>query len=200
VGAGSVVVTGPGELEARNGVKRILHAAAVVGQVRVGFRPIHGLGSCVGHVLEKAASLSDVPIRSVLFPLMGTGTARGALERRAREIIGAAVDHFVNHPDSAVDAVYFLAWKQDELRTCLQVLDQDVRLARPGAGAAKRGARRATRKKAARKKTPRKKALRKKAPRKKTLRKAVRKKTARKKTARKKTARKKTARKKRPRR
>lgn len=128
VGPGSVLVTGSGELEKTNGVKRIFHAASVIGQVRVGFKPIPNLRVCVERVLERTNALTDVEIRSILFPLMGTGTARGALEIGARELIGAAVSYFRNNPRCKLEKVYFLTWTQAELRVCRQILQQDPRL------------------------------------------------------------------------
>lgn len=130
VNPGSVIVTTAGRLRQRNGVKRIFHVASVIGQVRVGYRPVPDLGACVERVLEKAASPENkrAGIRSILFPLIGTGTARGVREKRARELIGAAVSFFVNNPSASVDRVYFLTWTEAELDVCSRILEQDPRL------------------------------------------------------------------------
>ena len=106
----------------------------------MGFGPVHNLGACVERVLEKADSprLARVGVRSVLFPLMGTGTARGSLERKARELLDAAVAHFANYPASRVERVYFLNWTKDELDVCTRILQQDARLQRVASMAGKK--------------------------------------------------------------
>jgi O-acetyl-ADP-ribose deacetylase (regulator of RNase III) len=89
IDAGNVIVTGAGELEKTHGVKKIFHAASVSGQVGVGYKPIADIGMCVSNSLEKIDSdeFKDLDLRSILFPLMGTGQARGSLEEISKELI-----------------------------------------------------------------------------------------------------------------
>lgn len=122
----TVIVTGAGELERTNNVKRIFHAASVVGQVGMGYTPIADIGMCVRNALEKASSdeFRDVQLRSILFPLMGTGTGRGMLEEKAKELIYAAISFLEASPHCAIEKVYFLAWSDTELEVCQRILQE----------------------------------------------------------------------------
>jgi O-acetyl-ADP-ribose deacetylase (regulator of RNase III) len=124
VPAGEVVVTGAGELERSNGVKKIFHAASVIGEPCRGFRPIDDIGRCVRNALKKVDEdeLKDVELKSILFPLIGTGTGRGELEPKARILIENAISHLVSHPESKLQQVYFLAWSKKDLEVCQHIL------------------------------------------------------------------------------
>src|SRR5262249_32390682 len=95
VNPATVIATVAGELERRHSVKKIFHIASVIGQVGVGFTPIPGIGRCVSEALTLADSDDFVAmkLKSILFPLMGTGQARGSLERTAKELIEAAISY-----------------------------------------------------------------------------------------------------------
>ena len=75
---GEIMVTGAGELERTNGVKKIFHAAAVTGQVGIGYSPIADIGICVLNELAGADAdeFKGLELKSILFPLIGTGTAK----------------------------------------------------------------------------------------------------------------------------
>jgi len=77
---GIVIPTGAGELQKSHNVKRVFHAAAVLGQPGRGYAPISDINECVRNSLERAdsAELADEGLRSILFPLMGTGTSEEA--------------------------------------------------------------------------------------------------------------------------
>lgn len=122
----TVIVTGAGELELTHKVKRIFHAASVVGQVGMGYTPIADIGMCVRNALEKASSneFRDVQLRSILFPLMGTGTGRGMLEENAKELICAAISFLEANLHCAIEKVYFLAWSDTELEVCQRILQE----------------------------------------------------------------------------
>jgi O-acetyl-ADP-ribose deacetylase (regulator of RNase III) len=124
VPAGEVVVTGAGELERSNGVKKIFHAASVIGEPCRGFRPINDVGRCVRNALKKVDEdeLKDVELKSILFPLIGTGTGRGELEPKARILIENAISHLVSHADTKFQKVYFLAWSEKDLEVCQRIL------------------------------------------------------------------------------
>lgn len=95
VPAGEIIVTGAGELEQGNGVKKIFHAAAVTGQPAQGYTPIADIGVCVRNALCKADAdeFRTIQLESILFPLLGTGEAGGDLEQKARELIDTAIAH-----------------------------------------------------------------------------------------------------------
>jgi O-acetyl-ADP-ribose deacetylase (regulator of RNase III) len=112
---GHVIATGAGEL-ARQGVKRILHAAAVEGAVGGGYRPIQDVAQCVRNALEKAdQDLAAENLRSILFPLLGTGTGAGNADAIAKELLLAAITYLGDHPSSNMQTVAFLAQRRDQL-------------------------------------------------------------------------------------
>jgi O-acetyl-ADP-ribose deacetylase (regulator of RNase III) len=126
VPAGEIIVTGAGELERTHGVKKIFHAAAVTGQVGKGYTPIADIGMCVRNALQMADAeeLRSIELKSILFPLMGTGTARGDVEQKAKELIDAAISHLEAHPQCKIQRVYFLTWSEKDLEVCQHVLHE----------------------------------------------------------------------------
>ncbi len=126
VAPGEIVVTGAGELGRTHGVKKIFHAAAAIGQVGTGYTPISDLGMCVRNALDTADSdeLKGLELKSILFPLLGTGTARGDVQQKARELIHSAIFHLEAHPRCAIQQVFFLAWSEKDLEACQHVLHQ----------------------------------------------------------------------------
>jgi O-acetyl-ADP-ribose deacetylase (regulator of RNase III) len=119
----TVIVTGAGALEATNRVKKIFHAASVVGAPAEGFSPIAGIERCVTNALRKMDSpeCRDANLRTILFPLMGTGTGRGSLEEVAGKLIGCAVD-YLKQENTAVEKVFFIALTDRELAACRRIL------------------------------------------------------------------------------
>jgi len=118
----TVIATGSGELERSNDVKKILHAAAVHGQVGIGYQPIGNIQQCVSNALAKADSLNE-NLTSILLPLFATGMAEGDSESISSKLINEAVNYLQSHPDSKLKDVYFLAYTDEELEDCLKVLD-----------------------------------------------------------------------------
>jgi O-acetyl-ADP-ribose deacetylase (regulator of RNase III) len=118
---GEIVVTKAHGLEKTNGVKKIFHAASVVGQVGRGYVPIPEVADCVRNALVMADEdeFKDDNLRSILFPLLGTGTGRGELKQKATELITAAIDHLVKSPPCSIEQVYFLAWGEKDLEICM---------------------------------------------------------------------------------
>jgi O-acetyl-ADP-ribose deacetylase (regulator of RNase III) len=123
---GEIMVTGAGELERTNGVKKIFHAAAVTGQVGTGYSPIADIGICVRNalVMADADEFKGLELKSILFPLIGTGTARGELEKNAPQLINAAISYLETHPESRIERVYFVTWSEKELEVCQRVLQE----------------------------------------------------------------------------
>jgi len=123
---GTVIATGAGELERTHRVKKIFHAASVVGQVGKGYTPVADIGMCVRNALEIANSdeFENMNLKSILFPLIGTGTGRGKLEEKARELIDAALSHLEANPQCRIQRVYFLTWSDKELEVCQRILQE----------------------------------------------------------------------------
>lgn len=135
---GSVFWTGPGNL-ARRGVKAIAHVAAVGvrktenGEFIPGYVPVRDLGRCVTNVLDeieagqsllaRAGRLQWAPFRSVLFPLMGTGSARAEARVVSSALIATAIDHLRSKPSRFLERVLFLAYSDVDRDLCLAALD-----------------------------------------------------------------------------
>jgi O-acetyl-ADP-ribose deacetylase (regulator of RNase III) len=121
----TVLVTGAGELQRTHNVKKIFHVASVHGEVGVGYRPINNIEYCVTNALQKADAeeLEGLGLKSILFPLMGAGTAGGNLKETAERLLQAAISHMETAEDSAIEDVYFLAWTDIELDTCKAILE-----------------------------------------------------------------------------
>ncbi|MFJ1542256.1 macro domain-containing protein [Micromonospora chalcea] len=144
LGPGEVVVTGAGELARRNGVRFVIHAAAVHGAPGAGFQPVKEIGRSVANALTAAEELAhpESPA-TVLFPLLSCGEAGGEIAPTAQTLIHTAVNHLRSVPASRVGTVLFLAYTDTELRACLQALDQVPALSREapdsGSGQVRRG-------------------------------------------------------------
>jgi O-acetyl-ADP-ribose deacetylase (regulator of RNase III) len=126
IAPGTVIVTGSGEIEQTHGVKKIFHVASVVGQFGVGYAPIPDVGTCVRSCLKKAAAqeFQNLHIKSILFPLIGCGTARGNLEQLAPRLLWAAIAYLEENPKCELEKVYFLTWTDRELAVCRRILDE----------------------------------------------------------------------------
>jgi O-acetyl-ADP-ribose deacetylase (regulator of RNase III) len=124
VAPGSAFVTGSGALAETNNVRWIIHVAAVQGEPGEGFRQIRDVGVCVTNALAEADRLSrgDASIRSILFPLLGTGVAGGSVTTTATALVERAVDYLVATPDTRLCAIYFLGYTDVERATLEDVL------------------------------------------------------------------------------
>ena len=126
VSPGTVVLTESGELRQTHNVQIIAHAAAVQGQAGHGYKQIADVGSCVANclaALDKENSMRDSRLKSVVFPLMGTGQGRAEVETTVRTLLTAAIEYLQAHRDSSVKLVYFLAYTDFELGICAGVFD-----------------------------------------------------------------------------
>jgi O-acetyl-ADP-ribose deacetylase (regulator of RNase III) len=120
VPAGTAVVTGAGGLETHNGVRHVVHVAAVRGEPGEGYRPVADLGRCVTNVLLTVEELSGVA--TILFPLLGAGVAGGAAGPIARTMIGAILDHATGRRTSRLTTVCLLASTAPERDACRRVM------------------------------------------------------------------------------
>lgn len=130
---GAVIPTGSGQLQASNNVKKIFHAASVTGQPGRGYMPITDINECVRNALELADSLNKdgEHLRSILFPLMGTGTTRLSAQGIANLLIDTAVSYLVENPQSKIEKVYFLAYNEQDLELCNHTFRNDPRIITP---------------------------------------------------------------------
>lgn len=129
---GSVFVTGAGELLKTHNVSYVLHVASVHGEPGVGFRSvqIESLGHCVRNVLTEAELLAreNSNVHSVLFPLLGTGMGKAAIEPAATVQVEAAISYLESVPDTALRAVWFLAYDSKEYVALTSVFSGDPRV------------------------------------------------------------------------
>jgi O-acetyl-ADP-ribose deacetylase (regulator of RNase III) len=136
VAAGTAIATGSGELAVSNGVRYVIHVAAVQGAPGEGYRQILDIGRCVTSAmavmdqLDAASPAGNARLRTILFPLLGTGVGGGDLEATVTALLGAALGYFASH-DSAERMVYFLAHNDVELEVCRAVFDASPRLVGP---------------------------------------------------------------------
>jgi O-acetyl-ADP-ribose deacetylase (regulator of RNase III) len=111
-------------------VRNVIHVAAVYGEPGEGYRQIVDVGRCVTNALAEAEQLGsdELPVRTILFPLLGVGTGGGELDATVTEMVGAAIDHLAGTLDTRLATVWLLASTEDELAVCRHVLDADPRL------------------------------------------------------------------------
>jgi O-acetyl-ADP-ribose deacetylase (regulator of RNase III) len=121
---GTVYVTGAGALTDSLGVKKIFHAATVQGVPGHGYQVIQGVERCVTYALQKMdqKNYRDDGLRTIVFPIMGTGEGGGDLQEIAPKLIRAAISYFTTNPNSNVTKVYFSAWSQRQLEVCQAAL------------------------------------------------------------------------------
>jgi O-acetyl-ADP-ribose deacetylase (regulator of RNase III) len=123
---GLAFTTESGKLKDSHGVQSIIHVATVFGEIGQGYTPIKNLGICVQNALEQADQFAFGQNKSkvsILFPLFGTGTAKGDLDGVAKNLFYSALAYFETKQDSRVDRLYFLVWKQFEKEACVKALD-----------------------------------------------------------------------------
>jgi len=130
VAPATVLVTASGELQGTHNVKKIFHTGSVHGEIGVGYQPIHNIEACITNVFTKATSqeFQSLELKSILFPLMGTGTAQGSLRPLAERLIGAAISCMETNAKSTIEGVYFLTWTDIELETCKEILEDSDRV------------------------------------------------------------------------
>ncbi|MFN8383654.1 MAG: macro domain-containing protein [Anaerolineales bacterium] len=131
VPAGIVVPTGSGELQKSHNVKKIFHAASVMGQVGRGYMPITEIAECIRNSLKLIDSdeLAAENIQSILFPLMGTGTTRLDSDEISKQLIDAAISYVEENPQTKIQKIYFLAYHEEDLNICKHILEHDSRIA-----------------------------------------------------------------------
>ena len=122
---GTIYVTGAGALAATRGVKKIFHAATTQGVPGSGYQVILDVEKCVTASLRRMdhERYRHDELRSIVFPMMGTGEGGGDVNVVAGRLIRAAVSYFVSNPASNVATVCFSAWNRRDLDACLAALE-----------------------------------------------------------------------------
>lgn len=119
VPAGTAIVTSPGELR-RRGVRYLVHVATVHGEPGAGYRQVREVGRCVTSALTEVDRLSVPPaVRTILFPLLGTGQGGGELRPTVDALLAAVIDYYRAAPDTDITTVFLLAYTDIELTECL---------------------------------------------------------------------------------
>ena len=126
---GTVLDTVPGELENQN-VKRILHVASVTGTPGKGISLTSDVGACIEAALSRvdaynsrATVRKSKRLRSVLFPLIGTGMANQNVESVIDQLISAAAGYLAKHKKSELDKVWFSAYTELDEGMCRRSMD-----------------------------------------------------------------------------
>lgn len=95
VNPGDVLVTQSGKLEDTHGVKRVLHAASVVGRPTKGWDPIspEAMGECVRRIVRTVRDLNAAGVegRSVIIPIFGAGMANREASDVVEDLVNAAI-------------------------------------------------------------------------------------------------------------
>ena len=137
VAPGTVLYTSAGDLAVTNNVKRILHAASVIGQPGGGYSTIENISICVRNalaVLDDKRKLGVENLQSILFPLMGTGDAKRNSEDVAKDLVDEAIAYLEDNPDSNVKKVYFLAHNERDLELCERIMNNHDHLKQSAVG------------------------------------------------------------------
>jgi hypothetical protein len=117
-----IVVTSSGSLEKTHGVKKIFHAASVIGNFGQGYKPIKNIHRCVVNALYKIDEFKDPSLKTILFPLMGTGKTKGNLNNTSRLLIDSAITYIEENQNSMLEKIFFLTYTEEELEVCRDVL------------------------------------------------------------------------------
>ncbi len=117
VNPGMVVSTGSGSLAETHHVRRIFHVASVYGVIGGGYHPIAMVEQCITAALLQAdresarvAKAGEKPYRSILFPLLTTGSGSSNLVDSARKQLEAARNYLeARAAVTRIERVCFLA-------------------------------------------------------------------------------------------
>jgi O-acetyl-ADP-ribose deacetylase (regulator of RNase III) len=123
-------VTGSGALRISNNVRYVVHVAAVEGKPAAGFRQVRNVGHCVTNALNEAEHLAvrDPLVKSILFPILGTGEGRGDVRTTILTLLEAAIEYLDTMPETAMREIYFLAYFNVELDEFMDFVHHSPRL------------------------------------------------------------------------
>ncbi len=117
----TVLITDSGELAHTHGVKKIFHVAAVHGEVGAGYKTVSNVQQCVNRSLEAMDNLDD-PLKTIIFPLFGTGMGGGDVKEITANLIETVILYFKSNKNTKIREIYFLAYTDIQLNRCLKVL------------------------------------------------------------------------------
>lgn len=126
-----VIATDSGELK-HQGVRAIMHVAVAKGHFEQGLRTeIETLQGSVEAVLSKIEHYNRScwprePYRSVVFPLIGTGTGGLPSHRVVPEIVGAAIQHLSSNPKSALKTIYVNGYSSGDVVAIEQAIVEQM--------------------------------------------------------------------------
>ena len=125
-------MTESGALADSHNVRHLIHVAAVHGEPGAGFRQVHNLASCVTNALAHAQRLAETDdhMRSVLFPMLGTGSGGGPPDTVAAAMINAIMAYLVATPMTELRMIYLLGFTKYEFRVLTERLNLTTGLER----------------------------------------------------------------------
>lgn len=118
----TVLVTDGGALEKTHGVKKIFHIAATIGVPGVGWTAAKPVFTSISKCLRIVDTRNE-DLKSIMFPLLGTGVGGLDVYEAAPQLIKAAIDHLVTCPGSRIETIYFTAWNGRDLEACINALN-----------------------------------------------------------------------------
>ncbi|TQL97009.1 hypothetical protein FB559_2579 [Actinoallomurus bryophytorum] len=130
---GRVLVTRPFGLSRRNNVKRVLVVAAVEGMPGVGYRQVQDIRACVRNALDIVDQLNarGEALRSLVLPLLGSGSGCGDPATTAEHIVDALVTHLLAPGHSCgLSEVAVIARYGVERDAVQSALDERIELAK----------------------------------------------------------------------
>jgi O-acetyl-ADP-ribose deacetylase (regulator of RNase III) len=117
---GAVYVTGSGALADSHGVKRVFHVASVIGVPGSGYQAMNEVEKCVTNALRRMDDkrYAAQELRTIVFPMLGTGAGGGSVDTVAPRLIEAAIEYLRSTPETCVRTVYFSAWNHRDVEAC----------------------------------------------------------------------------------
>ena len=87
---------------------------------------------CVENCLRRMDSQPDGPdeLRSIAFPMMGTGAGGGGVEEVAKILTDTIVRYLANEAASTITTVFVMAWSPRDLSACRRALGNHPALTR----------------------------------------------------------------------
>jgi O-acetyl-ADP-ribose deacetylase (regulator of RNase III) len=120
----TVLVTDGGALEQSHGVKKIFHIAATMGVPGMGWKAATPVYTSVSKCLQRADKLPE-DLKSILFPMLGTGTGGLDVYEVAPQLMRTVIDHLlIVNPGSLIETIYFTAWNGRDLEACTNALNK----------------------------------------------------------------------------
>lgn len=127
VETGAAIVMPPYRLRHQNNLAAIVHVAAQTGMRGRGYQTTRNLEDCIENALDAIELWNKSwwrylrgrkPIRSVLFPLFGSGNSDWEPEWVAERLIGAAAQYLTLWDTGPLERVYFLAYTDQDRAVC----------------------------------------------------------------------------------